>query len=170
MCLCVSGFHCIWDGYFVDIVFFHVWFKCPWAVATDFGKYLRTSLDVNTFHDWKKPLLMAHIHVDVTWRNAVACRYCISSGIDGVWCTLLLCSSCDCAGDSIVWAMRGILHQPFLLYLGPWTNILLLCFIVTCCALNTAMHPSKKGFVWGWVRCVPHMLHRLIIVNRLDRV
>ena len=38
------------------------------------------------------------------------------------------------------------LHNPFLLSLGPWMTILLLHFIVTCCALNTSVHPESHIF------------------------
>ena len=35
----------------VDILFSLSWFKCPLTVATDFGKYLQTTFDVNPGHD-----------------------------------------------------------------------------------------------------------------------
>ena len=37
---------------------FFAWFKCPCNVSTDFGKYLHTSFDVNTGHDWKKHCIL----------------------------------------------------------------------------------------------------------------
>ena len=36
----------------VDLVFFLAWFKCTCTVATELGKYLLTSFDVNPGHDW----------------------------------------------------------------------------------------------------------------------
>ena len=37
-------------GILVDRVFFLAWRMCPLAVATDFGRYLRTSLAVRPGH------------------------------------------------------------------------------------------------------------------------
>ena len=76
---------------FVDLEFFLVCFKCPCAVATDFGNYLCSSLDVNPVHDCKNPLPMASIHVDGTGMNASSYRwYCIISGSYDVCYKLLL--------------------------------------------------------------------------------
>ena len=61
---------------------FFVWLKCTYDVATDFGKYLRTILDVNPGHDWRNPLSKASTHMYGTGLNAEACRYGISYGSD----------------------------------------------------------------------------------------
>ena len=74
------GYIVVSMGNFADPAFVLVWFKCPCAVAADFGKYFRTSLDVNPGHDWNNPLLVSSIHVDGTGLNAASCRYCIIYG------------------------------------------------------------------------------------------
>ena len=134
----------MWLGWvFVWILHFIVWFKCTWAVANYLRKYLHTSLDVNNVRDWNKPLSMASIHVNDTGMNTTECRYCISYDIDDFWYALLLCYSCDGIGEALEWEMRRIFHNTFILSLGPWMNILLFSFIVTCCDLNTAVNTAS---------------------------
>ena len=85
---------------------------------------MRTRLDINPVHDWNNPLSMASIHVYGTGMDAEACRYCISSGRNGVLFVLLLYSPYVGVGDKMVWAVSGILHNPFIMSLGPCMNIL----------------------------------------------
>ena len=41
----------IFIGACVHLIFFISWFNCPCTMATEFGKYLRTSFYVNPGHD-----------------------------------------------------------------------------------------------------------------------
>ena len=65
-------------GISVDLKIFLVWFNSPFAVATNFGIYYCTSLDVNPFHDCKNPFSIKYLHLDGTGMNSVACSYYIS--------------------------------------------------------------------------------------------
>ena len=107
---------------------------------------MRTRLDINPVHDWNNPLSMAYIHVDGTGMNAESCRYCISSGRNGVLFVLLLYSPCVGVVAKLVWAVSGILHNPFIMSLGPCMNILDLCLIVISCALNICASRITKIF------------------------
>ena len=139
----VAVFHCGWDGYLCLSLIFIVWFKYNSAVVTEFGKYFGTSLDVNPVHDWKNSFSIASIHVDGTGLNAAACRYCIRSGSNEVWCTLLIYYYCGGVGVTLVWELSGIYHKSFLLSLGTWMTILTLHIIITSCNFNTALHPAS---------------------------
>ena len=101
MFFCVSGLNCGWGGYLCGSCIFLLWFKCPCTVATEFGKYLRTRLDVNPGNYWKLFLSMSYIHVDGTGMNSTSCRYYISSGKNEVLCTFSLYYSCGGGGDSL---------------------------------------------------------------------
>ena len=137
----------LWLGWvFVWILYFLGGFKCTCTLVTYFEKYFCTSLDINTGHDWNKPLSMAYIHMDGTGMNAAACRYCISYGRNDVWYMLLICYFCGSVGDALGWSVSRIFHNTLLLYLGPWMTILLLYLIVTSCALNTDMNPESQIF------------------------
>ena len=49
--------------FFVERMFLNFYFMWPFAVYSDFGRYLRTKSAVSPGHVEKKPLLMALIHV-----------------------------------------------------------------------------------------------------------
>ena len=53
---CVVGLRFYW--YLCWSWIFLSWFKCPWNVATDLGKYFLTSFYVNPGHDWKIHLIL----------------------------------------------------------------------------------------------------------------
>ena len=142
--LCIYGLQCDWDLCWSYIIL--AWSKCPCTLVTNFGKYFFTSFDANPGHYWRNMLSIASIHMDVTDTKAAACRYCIRSGSDEVWCVLLICSICVCIGDSLGYAVSGILHNPLLLSIGTWMVVLDLCLIVTSCALESAFHTSPNIF------------------------
>ena len=149
----------------VDIAFFLFWLKFPCALSTDFGNYVRTSLEFNPSHNWDKLLPMVYIYVDVTVMNSAACRYCISSDIYDVWYALLLCSFHGGVGDALGCAANSILHHTFfcILVLG-W--LLFCCMFLWLAVLWTQLwfhHPIYFQFrqvnrVWVLVICIPHML------------
>ena len=53
---------------------------CPRAVGLDFGRYLRTRLDVRPGQVANRPTLIASIHVEGTGLKAALCRYLTSFG------------------------------------------------------------------------------------------
>ena len=57
---------------------------------------------------------------------------------------VLICYSCGGVGDAMGWEASRFLLNPFLLYIGPYMNILLLHLIVTSCDLITYVNPSPK--------------------------
>ena len=61
-------------GIFMDLAFSPVYFKYPCAVATDFGKYVLTSLYVDPVHDWNNHFSMTYIHVNYRGLNVTSCR------------------------------------------------------------------------------------------------
>ena len=87
---------------------------------------------------------MESINVYDTGMNAEACRHFISDGTYDVWYALLLCSSCGGVGEALGWAVIGILHDTFLLSIITWMNMLLLCFVVNWCDLNTYLHLASQ--------------------------
>ena len=164
-------------GICMDLAFFLVWFNCPCAVTTDFGKYLSTNLDVNPGHDWNNPLSMSSIHVEGTGLNAAACRYCISSGIDDVWCALFLCYSCGGVGNALGWEVSGIyiIHFFCLLVLGWLFCCCILLWLAVlwthlCIQNHISFQLRQMNCVCGWIRCVPHMLHQVRMGNWVKRV
>ena len=74
-----------------------------------------------------------------------ACRYCIRSGIDEVFCELLLCYICGCVGDALRCAMSGVFHHPFLLSLGTWMNIFPFHLIVIPFPFKTAVNLKSQS-------------------------
>ena len=53
---------------------------------------------------------------------------------------LLICYLCVCIFDAPSCAVIWIFCNPFLLSIGPWMIVLILCLIVTYFALDYAMH------------------------------
>ena len=60
------------------------------------------------------------------------------------WYALLLWYYCGKVVEKLVWTASRIFHSPFLISIGPWINIWLLCFVFTCCDFNTAVYPGSQ--------------------------
>lgn len=65
----------------VDLEFFRVWSRCPFADASDGWRCFLTAAAVRPGHDWKNPFCIACIHVDTAGLNAAACRKLMRSGM-----------------------------------------------------------------------------------------
>ena len=72
------------------------------------------------------------------------CRYCIRSINYEVWFLSFLCSICGCVGNDLRCAVSEIFYNPFIMSLGPWMTIFLLCLIFNSCYLNTAVHQTSQ--------------------------
>ena len=63
----------------VDRWFFRVAFKCPFAVASDFGRNFRTASAVRPGHVAKKLLSMAFVQVETDGQKLARCKKSMSS-------------------------------------------------------------------------------------------
>jgi hypothetical protein len=127
---------------FVECKFFLCWSKCPMVVATDFGRYLCTSLAVNISHVWKWLFLIGLIHVCVVGLNKLACRCCMAAILH-----VAVKVALACCGAGIV-----VLQSPGRTQLPSRTSVLFCVCSVCLTADNVLWFLSRKWLCdVGWV-------------------